>query len=307
MISREFILEKANRFIYYDLGQCFKVSRIEYDEANKMWYAFVSYSYPTVIDDPANEERFVKSIIFNDLFEISFNSRGKIIYKPSPQDLEERITINLAQDLRRLGEVLMDITSEQLVKIPTIRNAMIPFERIFIEIEDGEDQKLTPYTIKRLKKINKKINLYLGILEALSLIRRYSNTKGELGYVKGNSYIEIDHMNPDSERKRDILLAYVLKHGYSLIMENVRLYAIVPFVRYQEVYYYSTYKIGDIVHFDENEFIRKTMEFYGTKPNKTKMKSQLDWLIKADILERESDYYIGNENIYQKLRKSLAY
>ena len=304
MINEVSVLNRANDVIHYNMGQCFKVSRIGYDKVNNMWYAFVNYSYPTVIDDPANNERFIKSIIFKQIFKISFDSKGNIVYIPSLEDLKSRIISNIKRDIRKLSDVLIDITSEKLVKIPTIRNAMIPFERIFQEIE--EEEKLSVERINRLKRVNKKINMYLEILEALGLIRKYYNGKEKVGYVKDNKYIEIEHMRMNIKRKLDFLLAYVLKHGYSLILEKVRLYAIVPFIRYQDIYYYSTYHVGEIVHFNEKEFIRKSIEFYGRRPNKIKMRGQLEWLIKTDILEKENHYYVGNEKIYEELIKNLA-
>jgi hypothetical protein len=253
---------------------------------------------PKIIDDSKTEERTIRFLKFDSIgaFEVEKENQMLKVILPDVERLKLTVSDKMSKLVFGVERSLLEETYHKLVRISFVQMALNPIQEVLVSLYESGGE----LSIERLYRYREKIKMdkYLSFLERLELIR---NNKGSI--VCGNKFnimeAEIKKAKKDEQALYNALLADVLRGGFSYISEYLRLFSILPFIRWSTSYYMPSIERQELFSMDEPALIKSYRKIYVKKPLEIKATNHINELVSVGILHREGRFLNGDEGIFK--------
>lgn len=303
MLERTLIKTK----IFEDLGKYYFPEETSHLD-NKVSFN-LTCKYPLWIIDDKKKERQLKLLNFKNLASVELEAN--IFTRTSKTRLSKfidvvQLTSNLNNELTRLRlrheDIVLNSTYDKLVKIPAVENTLSPMYTILgTIIKKGKLEKELIYNSKKSAQLIK----YLKLLENLEFIEK----KG-LVYIEGNISKSIQK-DLESEAQQKVItkiLGSVVKGGFKYLTEELKLFALIPYVRLATSYYSNCLSANELIYINKNRFPFHYDNLYHRRVKFADITPQLDRLNDVNILNVNQDDSLvyGCKNLFEEMENNYS-
>ncbi len=287
--------ETIRSYILGHVGQNAFISNIS-EKENEIDVS-IGISFPRIISDEKLNEKFLKFIKFDDLYNFQITKRKGFKEKVDiPRlDIYQKAYTKFFELNMKTEDIVLESIYSKLTKIPFIRTALSPIYTILYETYVND----TIHTIDFKPRQRR----YFKLLETLELLRKQKNNI----YEQGNAFIKIEEEIKNEEEKEviDYVFGYAIQRGKKYLIEHIKLNTLIPFIRIANTYYFQTLETKKLFNTSIEDLKQEYIKLYPHMRSikKPKFEGLVNQIVDAEILNQDQKFYIGYDKIFQNIQK----
>ncbi|MGF3573533.1 MAG: hypothetical protein ACQXXG_08975 [Candidatus Bathyarchaeia archaeon] len=292
----EQVTKKAKEHVLSYYGNLLSVDEPIFDEKEKLWIIKLKTNYPRVIKNDDPEERFVRTLLIEDIGTLRLNE-DLVVLKNCSTSRNECVNIlrtRIKTWEERAENIIVKTSAFQLANTSIARVFLHPIITILSNFLQEEETIISIEELDNLRK-TERYSQWIHLLEDLQLVRREKE-----GYVYGNMFTEIRRQVVDEHEFITHVLAYVLKERYPVLKEVFQLRQFETLVHLDSCYYRPALEAKKILYQRAESIINRYLASYRDR-SKMELLGVLFELCDSQALKRRGTYYYANEELFQKM------
>jgi hypothetical protein len=282
------------------------VDKPEFNEVENLYVSTLRSDYPLLIqDDRKPEKRSVRVLKIGNLGTISINSNKEIVKEKtsSREDIISNLKLFFELWKERAEHIVICASSNNLVRISSFSHFFDPIISVLFYLWDEQEILDEEINIQRDISRQKKMTLYLNLLEWLEIVRRVEN-----GYREGNAFLTLRDKVKNADEFGKVVLSYIIQERYPTLRDVFKITILEPTIHIDNSIYLPELESEQTVYRNMNSIKRDYGYYYDRKINPLDLKMVLKRLVKADAISQKGNYYSGNAELLDnmlKMKKSM--
>lgn len=285
----------ASHMLLSRLCQSCTVGSIEFNNKKNEWEVDISVEYPRMIKNDETNSQYLRLLSFNSLGNLRFVRYGdsfKITQISNIDEMEKRLDMEFGSWRRRVENILVQTTSDQLSLLADTRVLFNPFREILTSIKSEgsislEKIQTHPKHSRLLKYVNILVDLGL-------LVKRGS------GFTYSNDLVGLEEKTGNDSRFIYQVIASVIKNRYSYLREILNIKQLEPFIRASNAFYSASLEMGELIPMRRRTLLENYEYLYGYK-HEIKFANVVGKLQEVEILKKKDGLISGNSTVFDEL------
>lgn len=291
--------EVAQKYAFSHYGNLTLVDEPVYDESDKVYVSNIRSDYPIKIRDDEEPNRVrIQVLKIQNLGKITIDRQHRVIESKttSREECNKRLIMIFNYWRNRAENIIIQASSDKLIKIPTIRHYFDPIEAFFVCLwDDGiiEHEEINAAcSIERQTKLKR----YLYMLEGLDVVRNIDR-----GYVVGNTFLATRQRARDKDECIDALLSYIIRKRYSVLRDVFNLRILEPHIHIDNCIYLPELELEHTIHRSYASIMLEYFEYYQRRINPLTLRRTLSDLERVGAIARDKNHFFGNDKLLRNM------
>lgn len=290
------VAKEIRKYVFQNYGNLISTREPQFDNATKTWIAELQSDYPRIIrDDRSPNDRILRFLSLGRLGVVRLGNDLNLVEATSRDDCVKNLSYFLRNWQERAERIVVTASSDRLAHIDEARWILAKVGMIISNLLQKEIILENEVT-RRPPREQNKLRKYLKLLEGLDIVNRTKE-----GYVSGNMFVELLHQtNGIIPNFKIAVLSHVIRERYSVLKELFGISQLETFVHVDSCYYRPALEAEKLLYWTADSIIGSYRETYG-RTSPLRLTYILGELVEAEALEREDDYYFGNERLFSQM------
>jgi hypothetical protein len=288
------VAKKSREYVLSHYGNLVSVDEPVFSEEERFWRVKLKTDYPRLIKNDNPEERFVRTLLIEDLGTVCVNEEMAILKDRSTSRSEciGTLRARLKTWEERAENVIVKASALQLARTGIAQVFLNPVRTI---LSNFLEEETTVVSFEELETLRESYLKWVRLLEDLQLLR-----KEEDGYTYGNIFTEMRRKAENDSEFLTQALAYVVRERYPTLKEVFHLRQFETLVHLDSCYYRPALEAEKILFLRAESLYNHYVTQYRVRP-KLELRASLLELCSSEALRKKNEYYFGNEDLFQKM------
>jgi hypothetical protein len=276
-------------------------------ESEGVYVSRLRSDYPFVIkDDKLPQKKSLHVLKIDNLGCITVDKDSKIVREQTTPRYEcvQNLDLFFAMWKKRAEEIVVAASADNLVKISIYLHFLDPIDSILVSLWEYNRIHNAEVNIERNPLRQKKMRLYLGLLEGLEVLR-----KVDKGYEEGNLALSLKNEikknppkhQPNEEYFRDAIISTIFRERYRTLRDVFRLTIFEPTIHIDNCIYLPEMEIEKPVFRNTESIAHDYSKYYHRRINIMDLRLILRRLENADAIKRDGEHYYGNAKLLKEM------
>jgi len=289
------VAKKSRQYVLDHYGNLLSIGEPIFDEKEKLWRVKLRTDYPRLIKNDSPEERYVRTLVIDDLGTVLLNEELSVIKNRSTSrnDSLKILKTRLKTWEERAEQIIVKSSAFQLASTGIANVFLNPIRTILGNFLQEEGAIISFDELENVRSIYLK---WICLLEDLQLIR-----KTEEGYSYGNMFTEIIRKTQNDQEFLTQVLAYVIRERYPVLKEAFRLRQFETLVHLDSCYYRPALEAGIVLYQKAESLFHTYFSQYSKYKSKLELRASLLELCSSKALYKKNQYYFANKELFTEM------